>query len=75
MKRTFASGLAATAAILLGMAAPADAQPLYSFNWDGPGSVAEAFTPITLTIGYGVYAPSLDGYSLLSCSPIRSRSA
>lgn len=34
----------------------------FSLTFDGPGSTAAAFAPAGLTIGYGQYVPTLDGF-------------
>jgi hypothetical protein len=54
--------LALSAAALIAAAATGKATgPVpFSLNFDGPGSVAEAFTPSFVSIGYGQYAPLLD---------------
>jgi hypothetical protein len=56
------TGLALGAVALLGAAATGQAAGPFSLNFDGPGSTAEAFAPIFLTIGYGQYVPTLDGF-------------
>ena len=55
-------GLALSAAALLGAAATGQAAGPFSLNFDGPGSIAGAFAPIFLTIGYGQYVPTLDAF-------------
>ncbi len=55
-------GLALSAAALLGAAATGQAAGPFNLNFDGIGSVAEDFAPTFLTIGYGQYVPTLDGF-------------
>lgn len=50
------------AAALLGAAATSRAAGPFSLNFDGPGATADAFRPIFLTIGYGVFEPQLDAF-------------
>jgi hypothetical protein len=54
-------GLALSAAALLGAAATSQAAP-FILNFDGPGSIADDFAPGFLTIGYGQFVPTLDGF-------------
>jgi hypothetical protein len=58
-KHLLQRGLALSAAALLGAAATGHALFL---DFEGPGTTAQAFAPAGLTIGYGVYVPSLDGF-------------
>ena len=55
-------GLALSAAALLGAAATGQATgpQAFTLDFDGPGSVAEDYTPSFLTVGYGQYLPMLD---------------
>jgi hypothetical protein len=55
-------GLALSAAALLGAAATSQAAGPFSLNFDGPGNIADDFAPIFLTIGYGQFVPTLDGF-------------
>lgn len=54
-------GLALGAAALLAAAATSQAAP-FILTFDGPGSIAGDFTPGFLTIGYGQFVPTLDGF-------------
>ena len=54
-------GLALSAAALLGAAATSQAAS-FIVNFDGPGSIANDFTPVSLSIGYGQFVPTLDGF-------------
>ncbi len=55
-------GLALSAVALLGAAATGQATGPAAFflNFDGPGSIAEDFTPSFVSIGYGQFTPVLD---------------
>lgn len=53
--------LALAGAALLGAASVAQAQPFF-LNFDGPGSTANDFAPINLTIGYGEVVLSVDEF-------------
>ena len=55
-------GLALSAAALFGAAATGQAAGPFSLTFDGPGSTSDLFTPSFLTIGYGQYVPTLDGF-------------
>ncbi len=55
-------GLALSAAALLGAVATSQAAGAFNLNFDGPGSIADDFAPIFLTIGYGQFVPTLDSF-------------
>jgi hypothetical protein len=54
--------LARGAAALLTAAASVQAGPFFQLDFDGPGAIADDFAPIFLTIGYGIFEPTLDGF-------------
>jgi len=54
--------LALCAAALLGAAAAGRAAIPFTLNFDGPGSTADDFAPVSLTIGYGQFVPTLDEF-------------
>lgn len=62
MQKHHSLGFVCGTAALIGAAGTSYAAEPFSLNFDGPGTTAEAFAPVFLTIGYGQYVPALDGF-------------
>jgi hypothetical protein len=52
---------ALTVFALLGVSSTSPAEPFFQLDFDGPGAIADDFTPPFLTIGYGQFVPDFTG--------------